>query len=345
MLPVKKKSRGTCNLNDSYGSFPIGRSVFQSTILPVPYSYSPFAMLLPFIEQSPVHSSINFSQTKVDQSGNTTAMATAILGFLCPSDSQQQLPVGEAGTNYRFSEGTTIAYECGATDPTGYNAALPAPEGPFFDNTAVTLQMITDGTSNTAAISEKLMGDFNPAVATPNRDIYVGTITPTDPESCYQLCQQVDPTSTPSNGESGSGVPWIYGDVATSVYKQCRCLVAAVPVLIVLSWCGSTPAAPAPDQDAAKQTLERALSSWQKGETVDAMAKASPSIKVLEPKWERGDKLTKFELKGPGKPKGGQQAFQVTLSLQNATGKQTNEMAEYRVGTDRFETVTRLEFD
>jgi prepilin-type N-terminal cleavage/methylation domain-containing protein/prepilin-type processing-associated H-X9-DG protein len=208
------------NYNDSYGSFPIGRSVFPSTVLPVPYSYSPFAMLLPFIEQSPVYSSINFNMTNVDQTGNTTAMATAIAGFLCPSDSQQVLVVGEAGTNYRFSEGTSIAYDWGVSDPTGYNAALPGPDGPFFDNTAVTLQMITDGTSNTAAISEKLMGDFNPAIATPNRDIYVGTIIPVDPETCYQLCQQVNPTSTPSNGESGSGAPWIRGYVATSVYKH-----------------------------------------------------------------------------------------------------------------------------
>jgi prepilin-type N-terminal cleavage/methylation domain-containing protein/prepilin-type processing-associated H-X9-DG protein len=208
------------NYNGSYGSFPIGRSVFVNTILPVPYSYSPFAMLLPFIEQSPLYASINFNMTSVDQTGNTTAMATVISGLLCPSESQQILPVGEAGTNYRFSEGTTIAYEWGATDPTGYNAALPGPDGPFFDNTAVTLAMITDGTSNTAAVSEKLMGDFNPAIATPNRDIYVGTIIPTTPEEAYQFCQALDPTSTPPKGESGSGAPWIRGYVATSVYKH-----------------------------------------------------------------------------------------------------------------------------
>ena len=64
------------------------------------------------------------------------------------------------------------------------------------------------------------MGDFNPSIATPNRDIYVGTIVPTTPEETYHLCQQVDPTSTPPNGESGSGAPWIYGYVATSVYKH-----------------------------------------------------------------------------------------------------------------------------
>jgi hypothetical protein len=123
------------------------------------------------------------------------------------------------------------------------------------------------------------------------------------------------------------------------------CLAVAVPVLIVLSGCGGAPAAPAPDQDAAKQTLERALSSWQKGDTVDGLAKASPSIKVSEPNWERGDKLTKFELQGSGKPKGGQRAFQVTLWLSNTEGKKTKEMVEYRVATDQSETVTRLVFD
>ena len=209
------------NYNDSYGSFPIGRSVFlQPYTATTPYPYSPFAMLLPFIEQSPMYASINFNLPRLSQDGNTTSSATAIASFLCPSDSQQT-PVGEAGTNYRFSEGTTICYAWGpVTDPTGYNAAIPAPDGPFFDNTAVTLAGITDGTSNTAAIAEKLMGDFQPLIATPNRDIYVQTIIPTTPEQTYQYCQQVDITSTPSNGESGNGAPWIYGYVATTVYKH-----------------------------------------------------------------------------------------------------------------------------
>jgi hypothetical protein len=121
--------------------------------------------------------------------------------------------------------------------------------------------------------------------------------------------------------------------------------VLAVPVLIVLAGCGGTPAAPAPDHDAAKKTLERALSSWQNGETIEGLEKASPSIKVSEPSWERGDKLTKFELQGAGKPKGGQREFQVTLWLSNAKGKKTKEMVEYRVGIDPFETVTRLIFN
>ena len=85
--------------------------------------------------------------------------------------------------------------------------------------------------------------------------------------------------------------------------------VLAVPVLIVLSGCEQHPAPPAPTRTRRNKPWSEPSSSWQKGETVDAMAKASPSIKVSDPKWERGDKLTKFELQGPGKPKGGQQAF------------------------------------
>jgi prepilin-type N-terminal cleavage/methylation domain-containing protein/prepilin-type processing-associated H-X9-DG protein len=210
------------NYNDSYGSFPIGRSVFvTATTGTTPYAYSPFAMLLPFIEQSPLYAAINFNLPTgtTFQAGNTTVLATVVAGFLCPSD-PQQVPTGEAGTDYRFSEGSSIAYDWGGTDPTGYNASLPAPDGPFFDNTAVTLAGITDGTSNTAATAEKLLGDFNTAVATPNRDIYVGTTVPTTPEEAYLLCQQIDTTSLPSNGSSTEGTPWISGTVSVSVYKH-----------------------------------------------------------------------------------------------------------------------------
>ena len=107
------------NYGSSYGAFPIGRSVFPNwTAGPTPYSYSPFAMLLPFVEQSPLYASINFNLPSgtAYQAGNTTALATAVAGFLCPTD-PQQVPQGEAGTNYRFSEGTTIAYESGADRP------------------------------------------------------------------------------------------------------------------------------------------------------------------------------------------------------------------------------------
>ncbi len=105
------------------------------------------------------------------------------------------------------------------------------------------------------------------------------------------------------------------------------------------------PGAAPPDVEAAKQTLERALTSWQKGDALEGMENASPPLKVFEPKWKSGDKLTKFELQGPGTPKGGQQAFEVMLWLTNVKGKQTKETVEYRVSTNPVETVARLMFN
>ena len=118
------------NYNDSYGSFPIGRSVFvTATTGTTPYSYSPFAMLLPFIEQSPLVRIDQLQPAALYQDGNSTAVATSVLGFLCPSDPQQQLPVGEAGTNYRFSEGTTIAYKWGRPTRRGITRRCRHPMG------------------------------------------------------------------------------------------------------------------------------------------------------------------------------------------------------------------------
>jgi hypothetical protein len=118
----------------------------------------------------------------------------------------------------------------------------------------------------------------------------------------------------------------------------------ATSVLIALSGCESIPAQPPPKLDEAKQTLERALASWQKGDTVEGAEKASPPIKVSDPRWEGGYKLTKFELKGSGSPRGDQQVFEVTLWLADAKGKQTKESAEYRVSTNPSQTVTRSIF-
>jgi hypothetical protein len=127
--------------------------------------------------------------------------------------------------------------------------------------------------------------------------------------------------------------------------RSCSWPVLAVSILIVVSGCESIPAPAPPDADAAKQTLERALTSWQKGEPLEAMEKASPPMKVSDPKWESGSKLTKFELQGPATPKGGQQTFEVMLWETSAKGKETKEKVEYRVSTTPVETVARLIFN
>jgi hypothetical protein len=121
-------------------------------------------------------------------------------------------------------------------------------------------------------------------------------------------------------------------------------LVLTLSGWMLLTGCGTT-AAPAPvSEDLAKQALERALSSWQKGETTEAMKNASPSMVVSEEKWRRGDKLTKFELEGASKPSGSERVIRATLWLTDSKGKETKEAAEYRVGDGPVQTVFRVMF-
>jgi hypothetical protein len=120
-------------------------------------------------------------------------------------------------------------------------------------------------------------------------------------------------------------------------------LVVILSGLILLPGCGA--AAPTPvHADIAKQALERALSSWQKGETTEAMKNASPSMIVSEEKWRRGDKLKKFEVEGASKLSGTERLVRATLWLTDSKGKETKEVAEYKVGDGPVQTVFRVMF-
>jgi prepilin-type processing-associated H-X9-DG protein len=81
---------------------------------------------------------------------------------------------------------------------------------------------VTDGMSNTAIASEKLLGDYNQGVATKRRDIYnhPSPPMPANSEEAYRWCEAFDPTSVDALGESGSGAPWIDGFLHTSIYKH-----------------------------------------------------------------------------------------------------------------------------
>lgn len=114
---------------------------------------------------------------------------------------------------------------------------------------------------------------------------------------------------------------------------------------LVLSGCDRTPAPTAPDPQEAKQLLEHVLSAWQKGDSLESMKQASPSIVVTENRWKRGDKLTKFETAAPSKSFGAQQLFRVKLWLKDDKQKEVEEVAQYEVGTDPVRTVFRSMFD
>ncbi len=185
------------NYHSTVGTFPVG---FLYPSVPSPsgsnaqgipdlhWRWSVLAQLSPYMEQVAVYNAMNFQWPIAPGPGasgpfagyasykpfpaNTTAMVTKVSFFLCPSDGQPgqaTLPDGVitfGPTNYHFCTGDGqpgTANIGDAGDPT--HGARPA-DGAFILGPPQSAATITDGTSNTVAGSEGLIGTAAGTVTT-----------------------------------------------------------------------------------------------------------------------------------------------------------------------------------
>ncbi|MHC5538276.1 DUF1559 family PulG-like putative transporter [Singulisphaera rosea] len=128
--------------------------------------------LLPFMEQPALYNAANYSYG-ADGPQNGTVSQSKVATYICPSESQQQGPVFNSWTNYAANIG-------GAPPISGWSGVLvpmaASGNGSMADSmytlytsncTTLGMQSIMDGTSNTAAFSEKLVGLGNSAAQAP----------------------------------------------------------------------------------------------------------------------------------------------------------------------------------
>jgi prepilin-type N-terminal cleavage/methylation domain-containing protein/prepilin-type processing-associated H-X9-DG protein len=188
------------NYESTRGSFPPG---LQSATRP----FSPLVALLYFYEQGAVSTTIDFNRSPVpidlgpgnpnndDGTGNLLAAQTRINLFHCPSDYDRIPGSPFSGTNYVACTGTA------STPASGYPAGsvscgwLADGDGLFVQDRAYRVTDITDGTSNTVAFSEALLGG--------------GSTLGTDPQRYFK---QVIPTFTgrfPYLPNCNSSTTWI----------------------------------------------------------------------------------------------------------------------------------------
>jgi prepilin-type N-terminal cleavage/methylation domain-containing protein/prepilin-type processing-associated H-X9-DG protein len=208
---LKQLSLALHNHHDAVGHFPAGRNY------PSNLSFSAHSRLLPYIEQDNVYKTITFTAPYSDPL-NATASAAVISTFQCPSDSQAAVPAGWAATNYRANEGTSLVFGYGASDPGNVNTSMPPPNGVFFADSKTRFGDITDGTSNTAAFSEHIVGDFSNGVATERSDTFEPGTHPTDPDQAMADCAAIDTTNLSFQGNSNIGGPWLRGYHSTTGY-------------------------------------------------------------------------------------------------------------------------------
>lgn len=202
------------NRHDVYGVFPPGRG---GTL---PAIFSAHAYLLPYLEQGNLRNLIDYDSAPTtfsipgqtfDGTRNRPAAETVLPLLLCPSDGGDGRVPGLAfgATNYAASAGS-------GTVATG---SLAGADGVFFRGSAVGFRDLLDGSSHTAAFSERLLGSGSPAPvgepASVDRQILeIPGGADTTPSACSS------PASGTWNAERGA--KWILGNYGNTLYNHFR---------------------------------------------------------------------------------------------------------------------------
>ncbi len=153
---LKQIGLGIHNYHSALGAFPLSNTAaWTSWGYTADWgAWSAHALLLGYLEGQPIYNSCNFNVVAWYSDGwamNLTVTDTVINSFICPSDGLSPVMPGSqqwAGNtnNYFASRGTTT------------HAHTPTSTGAFANLRAYGIQSFTDGTSNTIAFSEGLLG-------------------------------------------------------------------------------------------------------------------------------------------------------------------------------------------
>jgi prepilin-type N-terminal cleavage/methylation domain-containing protein len=164
------------NYHSTHGTFPSGGTVaplYSATYTAGWGTWSAHALMLGFLEQTPVYNAANFSWAVATGPGwsiNSTVSFSIINAFVCPSDGLSPdrgnpVPFDNSGTSATGSAADSLLNNYLAS--VGPNANYPAwatssrdTPGLFTQGRrAYGVQNVTDGTSNTIAFGESLVGD------------------------------------------------------------------------------------------------------------------------------------------------------------------------------------------
>ena|SRR5579871_2327800 len=113
--------------------------------------------------------------------------------------------------------------------------------------------------------------------------------------------------------------------------------------LTILAGCGG-PKMPTPaDPQQARQALRSALDAWQRGEKSENLRGGAPPIHVVDGDWDRGLRLTQYQLAPKDQASGPDLLCPVQLSLRDGRGRSFNKRVVYLVGTGPHVSIVREE--
>ena len=157
------------NYHDTYRCFP-GVMPFTGS------SFSVQAKLLPFAEQKALQELIDFNEPLLVKQGGQCKLAPAneaaagyvVPIFRCPSDGEQDLYTEFFTSGNQVLAGSNYMVCTGSGTGTNYDVLFPT-DGLFYVDSCNRFASITDGSSNSVAMAETLLGDHSKS-STPPQD-------------------------------------------------------------------------------------------------------------------------------------------------------------------------------
>ncbi len=168
---LKQIGLGLHNYHSATNSFPVGflypTGSVPSTTSAQQYRWSAFAQMASYLDQPNLYNALNFDfplAYRPATSGspfwpfypqNATATSLTVSLFLCPSDGAPAPSPSSGATNYVFCTGGG-----------GNGGDATAADGMFILGPAISMVQATDGSSQTVAASEQLVGVLGPYTQT-----------------------------------------------------------------------------------------------------------------------------------------------------------------------------------
>lgn len=226
------------NYHSTHDSFPVGflypkPGQAAPGIPPLHYRWSVLAQMSPFLEQTVVYNALNANwpitagptaiygtNPWAPFAANVTVMGAKVSFFLCPSDGQHppamllgSVPSGPG--NYHFCTGDG---SLASSVPGDAGAAVPA-NGVFVLGPAYAVGSVIDGSSNTVAASEQLIGSASGGPATmAGATAYMGERRRAAAVVAAPL--SLDKCAAPTAWRLDKGYAWWDGDYRTGLYNH-----------------------------------------------------------------------------------------------------------------------------
>ncbi len=216
------------NYHSSVGAFPSAGWVApmtnwwvaQNLTAPGHFRYSSLLQLLPYLEQGAASNAMNFQVPLYDVNGvdmpqNTTVYQMQVMSFLCPSDVRSQRNGNEAPCNYAACSGN------GLPGGDGLPGSYGRPNGILYLNSTTSMANVIDGTSQTAMMSESIVGPNATISPNPQEVMVQLTLTLSTPADIFNYAPLVaSDCQASTNYRYDRHTNWIDGDYRHTMYDH-----------------------------------------------------------------------------------------------------------------------------